>query len=118
MQGLGACPICGSAVHVAEYACSGCGVTFRGQFEQCELCSLPRDLVDFVKVFLRCEGNLKQVERELGMSYPTIKSRLAKVNQILSVPAFSDMVETQKRVRLLKEFSEGRLSKEDLMGNL
>jgi len=105
-------------MQVAEYSCSGCGVTFRGRFDQCELCNLPPDLLHFVRVFLSCEGNLKQVERELGISYPTVKSRLAKVNQILSVPAFSDMVESQKRVRLLKEFSEGRLSKEDLLQNL
>jgi hypothetical protein len=117
-QALGACPVCGSPMRVAEYACTGCGITVRGEFEQSELCNLPADLLHFVRVFLCAEGSLKQVERELGISYPTVKARLARVNQILAVPAFSDMVETQKRVRLLKEFSEGRLTKEQLLENL
>ena len=117
-QALGACPVCSAPMRIAEYACTGCGITVRGDFEQCELCSLPADLLHFVRVFLRCEGSLKQVERELGISYPTVKARLARVNQILAVPAFSDMVETQKRVSLLKEFSEGRLTKDQLLENL
>ena len=117
-QALGACPVCSAPMRIAEYTCTGCGITVRGQFEQGDLSSLPADLLHFVRVFLRCEGNLKQVERELGISYPTVKSRLARVNQILAVPAFSDMVEKQKRVQLLKEFGEGRLSKEELLSNL
>ena len=117
-QALGACPVCSAPMQVAEYSCTGCGITIRGEFGQSELCSLPADLLHFVRVFLHCEGNLKQVERELGISYPTVKSRLARVNQILAVPAFSEMVETQKRVKLLKEFGEGRLSKEDLLSSL
>lgn len=118
MQALGACPVCGAPLRVAEYSCTGCGITVRGEFEQCEICSLSADLLHFVRVFLKAEGSLKEVERELGISYPTVKSRLARVNQILAVPAFSDMVEKQKRVQMLKEFSEGRLSKEDLLSSL
>jgi hypothetical protein len=117
-KALGACPICGAPMQIAEYSCTGCGVSISGRFEQGELSSLPADLLHFVRVFLRCEGNIRQVERELGISYPTVKSRLARVNQILSVPAFTEMVETQNRVRLLKEFSEGRLSKQDLLSSL
>ena len=115
---LGACPVCGAPMRVAEYSCTGCGITVRGEFDQCELCGLPADLLHFVRVFLRCEGSLKQVERELGISYPTVKSRLARVNQILAVPAFSDLAETQKRVKLLKDFGEGRLTKQELLSSL
>jgi hypothetical protein len=103
---------------VGEYHCTGCSVTIRGDFQRCELCNLPADLLHFVRIFLRCEGNFKQVERELGISYPTVKARLQKIKQSLELEGFSDFVESQKRMRLLEEFRAGRVSKEDLLRDL
>jgi hypothetical protein len=117
-EALGACPICGGALAVAQYDCTGCGVSIRGGFRRCDLCSLPTDLLHFVRVFLRCEGNFKQVERELGISYPTVKARLQKIKQSLELEGFSDFVESQKRLRLLEDFRDGRVTKDELLRDL
>jgi hypothetical protein len=45
-------------------------------FEPCRFCSLPLEHLGFVEVFLRCEGNLSRVEKDLGVSYPTVRNRL------------------------------------------
>lgn len=45
---------------------------------------LPQDLQDLVLVFLRCRGNIREVEKELGISYPTVCKRLDLINEILS----------------------------------
>ena len=32
--------------------------------------------MSFTIAFIRCRGNIKELERELGLSYPTVRSRL------------------------------------------
>ena len=81
---LAACPVCADELLVQEYRCRGCGVVLRGTFRRCELCALPEDLLHFVGVFLEVEGNFRSVERRLGISYPTVKARLASVNARLA----------------------------------
>ena len=81
---LGRCPVCGGELSIAEYLCSDCDVSRRGEFQRCEPCSLPGDLMHFVDVFLESEGNLRAFERRLGISYPTVKSRVAAVNAHLA----------------------------------
>ena len=84
MDGLGACPLCADELLVREYRCRGCGVILRGAFRRCEVCALPAELLHFVNVFLEAEGNFRGVERRLGISYPTVKARLASVNARLA----------------------------------
>ena len=81
---LAACPVCEDELLVQEYRCRGCGVVLRGAFRRCELCALPEELLHFVGVFLETEGNFRSVERRLGISYPTVKARLASVNARLA----------------------------------
>lgn len=117
---LGPCPICDQRLQVAEYACGSCGVTIRGRFERCDLCALPDDLLHFVRLFLHVEGNLREVERRLGMSYPTVKARLKAVNAALDAPgerpgagaADASAAEggDQGRLRLLRRLRDGELS--------
>ena len=81
---LAACPVCSDELLVQEYRCRGCGVVLRGLFRRCELCALPEEMLHFVGVFLEVEGNFRSVERRLGISYPTVKARLASVNARLA----------------------------------
>ena len=83
-DGLAACPVCANELLVQEYRCRGCGIVLRGAFRRCELCALPEELLHFVGVFLEAEGNFRSVERRLGISYPTVKARLASVNARLA----------------------------------
>src|SRR5919197_1521508 len=72
------CPVCDSPLGVAELECRGCGTTLRGEFplSRCPFCSLPAEQLKFLELFLRCRGNLRDVERSLGLSYPTVRARL------------------------------------------
>jgi hypothetical protein len=78
------CPACGSNdFRVARLVCKNCGTAIEGNFGVSKLAHLSRDHQEFVEVFLKCRGNIKDVERELGISYPTVRSRLEKINQQL-----------------------------------
>lgn len=126
---LGACPICDQRLLVTEYACRSCGAAIRGRFDRCDLCALPSDLLHFVRLFLRVEGNLREVERRLGLSYPTVKARLAAVNAALDAaaagPAAADPDAASpgprrdaERLRLLRRLRGGELSFDEVMRRL
>src|SRR6478672_7387264 len=70
------CPVCEGELKVSELTCGRCSTSVRSQFDPCRFCSLPAEHLAFVEVFLRCEGNLSRVEKELGVSYPTVRNRL------------------------------------------
>ncbi len=120
---LGPCPICDQRLQVAEYTCASCGVTIRGRFARCDLCALPADLLHFVRLFLHVEGNLREVERRLGMSYPTVKARLKAVNAALDASgarpgAGAAEGGDQGRLRLLRRLRDGELSLDEVIRRL
>ncbi len=77
------CPLCGDAIEVTEIKCIGCGSEIDGSFKVSGFGLLPVEYQKFIAVFLRHRGNIKQVEKELGISYPTINKMLDSVNNIL-----------------------------------
>ena len=117
-EALGPCPVCGGEMAVTEYNCTECGVSLKGHFKRCDLCQLPKELLHFVRVFLKCEGNMKEVEKVLGLSYPTIKARLSKLNQYLSLEDFNRFMETQDRLELLQRFREGKVSLDEVLDRI
>jgi len=77
------CPLCGDLINVTRIKCNGCGSEINGSFKTGGLTALPVEYQKFIRVFLRQRGNIKQVEKELGISYPTINKMLDSVNNIL-----------------------------------
>lgn len=80
---LGACPVCGEALAVTRLWCPACDTTVEGRFQGGPLAGLSRDQLAFVLTFVRCEGKLNRMERELGLSYPTIRARLHDIIRAL-----------------------------------
>jgi hypothetical protein len=70
------CPVCESALGVTELQCGRCKTTIHGSFQTCRFCRLAPEHLSFVELFLRCEGNLSRVEKELNLSYPTVRNKL------------------------------------------
>ena len=83
------CPCCGKPLKPVRLACGACGTTVEGDFDVPELARLPREHQEFVKVFLLARGNISEVEKLLGVSYPTVRNRLDAVLQALGAPAKS-----------------------------
>lgn len=70
------CPTCHSRLHVNGLHCDVCDTDVRGHFGTCEFCSLNDDQRGLLRVFLASRGNAKELERHLGVSYPTARARL------------------------------------------
>jgi hypothetical protein len=69
------CPVCGDRLLVTRLSCGNCSTELSGRFESCEFCDLSPDERQMLKVFLASRGNMKDLERHLGVSYPTARAR-------------------------------------------
>lgn len=73
------CPICSAKLKVIKLRCNKCGTVIENDFEFSKFESLGEDHLNFIEVFIKCRGNIKDVEKELGISYPTVRSKLDEV---------------------------------------
>jgi len=84
---IGRCPICSESLKVVRLECEGCGTRLEGNFTLGRFQSLTADQLEFLETFIRARGNFKDVERELGISYPTVRARLDAVIRALGFPS-------------------------------
>ncbi len=109
------CPSCGGKLDVHELGCPECGITVRGEFPRCEFCALPEEQLNFLRLFVARRGNLRELERELGVSYPTVRARLDDLLRALgyAVSPLSALDRQEKRRQVLEGLKDGRLSAEE-----
>ena len=73
---IATCPVCAGELAVTRLRCGGCGTTIEGEFGVGRYASLTREQSTILESFLRSRGNLRDMERELGISYPTVWARV------------------------------------------
>jgi hypothetical protein len=78
------CPVCSKQLVIREFYCGHCETEIRGSFVPNELNLLSGDQLEFVRVFLLAQGNIKEVEKKMGISYPTVKNKLAEIIEIIN----------------------------------
>jgi len=77
------CPVSGRSLEVTRLECPESGITMEGRFVPNEFALLPEEQLEFMRLFVKCRGNLKEVERMLGLSYPTVRLRFENVLRTL-----------------------------------
>ncbi|MGH2544896.1 MAG: DUF2089 domain-containing protein [Ardenticatenaceae bacterium] len=122
------CPFCEGDVVVQELQCRQCDITIRGhfspgpisEFEEAQLPVLRRlarlspEQLEFLEAFIRCEGKLNRLEEEIGLSYPTLRSRLNDVVRDLGfTPREEDRSSLVDRRKVLDDLQGGRISAAD-----
>lgn len=107
---IGACPSCDDPMEVRRLECPSCGVAVEGQFDMGPLARLSPEQMSFVEAFLRARGKIKDVEEDLGISYPTVVSRLTDVLVTLGFEQGDDPRLGERRQRILDDLAAGRLS--------
>ncbi len=73
---IATCPVCAGELAVTRLRCGGCGTTIEGEFGVGQFASLTREQTQVLESFLRSRGNLRDMERELLISYPTVRARV------------------------------------------
>ena len=82
---IATCPICGGELAVTRLHCRSCATTLEGDFNVGRFARLSRDQFALLESFLRSKGNLKEMERELGISYPTVRARVEALLRALGL---------------------------------
>jgi hypothetical protein len=77
------CPFCEGKLEISRLGCAQCDTSIETTLGIPAFFRLPADLQEFVMIFLRCQGKIRDVEKELGISYPTVIKRLDLVNVLL-----------------------------------
>lgn len=77
------CPTCEQPMHVTRMACPSCGTRVEAEYEPCPFCSLEPKHSKFLQAFVKARGNIKEIERELGVSYSTARSMLDDLLQAM-----------------------------------
>lgn len=108
------CPICAQQLKVVRLECDACGTRLEGSFSLGRFHALSTDQLEFLETFIRARGNFKDIERELGISYPTVRSRLDAMIRALGFPSQAEPDrENERRKEILRELAEGRIAADD-----
>jgi len=101
------CPVCEERLALTRLTCPACSTELSGAFVSCEFCALSVEDRDVLRVFLLSRGNMKELERHLGVSYPTARARfdllLAKIG--LERPIQPPM----SRLELMEQVARGEI---------
>ena len=73
---ISTCPVCSSELFVTRLQCRSCGTAIEGDFSVGRFGRLSREQLALLESFLRARGNLKELERALKLSYPTVRARI------------------------------------------
>ncbi|MGY0373461.1 DUF2089 family protein [Clostridium sp. JNZ J1-5] len=76
---LSKCPVCNSSLKITKLKCNRCGTIIENEFELSKFAYLSNEQLEFAEVFLKCRGSIKDVEKEMGISYPTVRAKLDDV---------------------------------------
>ena len=110
------CPTCGDLMHVTRLECDACGTAVEGNFFLHSISRLPADSVGFLESFIRNKGVIKDIEVDLGISYPTVKARLDDVVKQLGFAEQRGKLrpsqEREERRSILERLSAGTISAE------
>ncbi len=82
---ISTCPVCAGELAVTRLHCSTCGSTLEGEFSVGRFGRLTREQLTLLESFLRSRGNLRDMERELGISYPTVRGRVEALVRALGL---------------------------------
>ena len=118
---LGRCPFCGEELEVRRLQCPGCQTTIEGAFSLGRFQRLSQEQLAFLEVFIKNRGIIREVEKELGKSYPTIRGWLDDLIRTLGyevgeeAPPTEPTDEADRRREALERLKSGEISAEQAL---
>lgn len=111
------CPSCSGKLVVTELCCSDCKTMIKGSFDLPIFASLSADEEKFLRIFLVARGSIKEVERQMNISYPTVKARLDALLNKLGLGSLQ--AEAKKsRMEIVERLERGEITAQDAIGLL
>lgn len=104
------CPVCGGDLITTRVGCRNCGSELAGEFAHCDFCGLDGRETELLRVFLASRGNLREVEKHLGVSYPTARARFTQLLAKLGLGGGESAARNMTKDQVLSEVASGALS--------
>src|SRR5439155_7431663 len=102
------------ALTVTRLHCEECNTELSGQFTLGKFQQLKPEQLQFIETFIRCEGKIKDVEEDMGISYPTVRARLRDVIRALGYePSEEGPTAAERRRAILDDLQQKKISVED-----
>ena len=113
---IGECPICGQDLYVTKLQCSHCHTEISGEFQLSKFNYLSKENLYFIELFIKNKGSIKKLEKELNISYPTVKKQLSEVITALGYKDY-DVEEPMdyEKEQVLQKLSKGEISSEEAL---
>ncbi len=106
----GKCPVCGGKFAITKLTCSTCGSELSGYYEGCNFCTLSDTDRYFIEIFMKNRGSIKDVEKEMGISYPTVRGKLDDVIRAMGYMPSEQEVKKVDNSDILKRLEKGEIS--------
>lgn len=108
-ENLSNCPVCGNKLKIVKYACDNCNTEINGDFTQDNFSNLTHDQKNFMEIFILKRGSIKEIEKQLGISYPTVRSKLDDL-----INALGHKVEAKtSKMEILEMLNSGEITSEE-----
>jgi len=106
------CPSCETNLLITRLSCPKCGTEISGSFPPDIFSRLAPNDFDFVVLFVKTKGNIKEMERELGISYWTIRSKLNEIVEQLGFESREPAVNDPeiRRQEILEQLNSGMIN--------
>ena len=111
------CPVCNYRLATTRLTCPECATELSGAFTSCEFCVLTDEDRDVLRVFLASRGNMKELERHLGVSYPTARARFDALLVKIGIER-PTAAAPSARVELMEQVARGEIGIEDALKRL
>jgi hypothetical protein len=114
----GECPVCGGELIVTRLSCRECDTVIQGRFITGPFANLSSAQLDFLEVFVKNEGKITHMEKDLGLSYPTIRNRLHEIIRTLGYEPGKEepgVLSEEDRRKILEDLNEGKITSEEAM---
>ena len=108
------CSVCGEKLKITCLHCTTCSTQYQGDFHFDKFSYLTAEQKYFVEVFLKCRGNIREVEKELNISYPTVRSRLDDLVRALGYDLPKESPQVNKK-EIIDSLSKGEITYEEAM---
>ena len=110
------CPVCSGKLHVIKLECGDCHTIIENSFTLNKFDYLDKEQLSFLEVFVKCRGNIKDVEKEMGISYPTVRAKLDEV--IVSLGYSTNKKSTVSKDEILDMLDKGEITSEQALNML
>ena len=113
---LSDCPVCGDKLKVVKLTCGTCGTSIDSEFTFSSFETLSSEQLRFAEIFIKSSGSIKDVEKELGISYPTVKSRL---NDVIKALGYEVKEERPNDIKsIIDRLESGEITPDDALKKL